>query len=111
MYPKDVTDLLALTGQQHSVKDPYDGILKISYEYPEGEMAVSALGFKGKRVVDIATLPRFRKRGLARLLVKLSDCNVAYVVTDDAAAFWEAIGWKDMGWDIDKGTDVKVYRR
>jgi len=122
----NVDELLALTGQRHAAGVAYDKILTVSLsEYacvpvgtihvhePEDDSVIGAVGINAKenRIVDIGVDPRFRRRGVARLLVMLSRCDLAYTLDAEAEKFWAAMGWQFIGHRRDKNDYVKAWRR
>lgn len=109
MYPRDVIDVLKLTGQRHNYDQrPYIMIMSV---WVDSVGVVAAIGINGKRVVDIAVHPDFRLIGLAKRLVIASRCTKAYVVMGGPRGFWEALGWTRTEGIVDKGTLVNVYER
>ncbi len=113
--PLSLSELLALTGQEHPEDYEYDEVIVIAHQdnsimWPDPN-AIGAVGInrKEKRIVDIAVHPMFRRNGIASMLVKLSDCTVAFTVKPEAERFWAALGWLYKGDTIDKGVKVKVW--
>lgn len=107
----DVKSLLSLTGQVHSEEFPYDQVYVVRVADATIDKVVGALGRKGKRVVDIAVVPEFRKQGIATALISIAGVDTAYVVSPEAECFWEHIGWLYVGSTTDKDTEVKVYMK
>jgi len=109
LLSSEVKDLLFLTGQVHSEEFPYDQVFVVRVADATTDKVVGALGRKGKRVVDIAVAPEFRKQGIATALINIAEVDTAYVVTPEAECFWEHIGWLYVGNTTDKDTHVRVY--
>ena len=119
----DPGSLLALTGQEHDEDFKYDKVLAlykgirygVTQKDFEGSSAsvgcIGAVGFnlKENRIVDIAVHPRFRRLGIGKLLVKMSECTVAYSASIEANKFWDAIGWVYCGHIYDKNVLVRRW--
>ena len=88
-------DLLALTEQSHEDDFEYDKIISV-WLRREGQKEacypIGALGSKGDKIVDLGVHPDYRRRGVARLLVVQSECELTSAITEEAIKFWKGIG-------------------
>jgi len=120
--------ILKLTKQEHPVTFKYDKVYALyvsdnknkqpslaDVNSAESVLCVGAIGIVGKRVVDVAVHPGFKRRGIGKALVKLGifyeDVNIAYAVSKEACKFWHGINWRWVGRKEDKGTLVEVFVR
>lgn len=109
-----VNDLLALTGQSHADNCEYDKVISVWLRREGQEEAcypIGALGSKGDKIVDLGGLPNYRRKGIARLLVDQSECELTSAVTQEAIQFWKGIGWIDICDTMIIDTWVKQFQR
>ena len=110
----NVKELLALTGQQHKKGFEYDEVISIQVKTKgekEDSFSIGAIGIKDDFIMDIGVLPEFRRKGIGRLLVDLTNCDYTSGVSEEAIRFWKGIGWFDIGDKMIVDTWVKQFKR
>ncbi len=89
-----------------SFENSYGAVIAYADSRIIGTARVLSDGVCNAYIVDVWTLSEFRKRGVARTMMQTLEAKLTgqhvYLFTDDAAAFYKKLGYREHGTGLGK---------